>query len=74
MYEDEEDDDDIYVPEYLDDDDDYDDMYVSSFLTMTMTMMTVCLKFFDNDGMTEEYLRARKTSAFSMAQIRREES
>ena len=31
MYEDEDDDDDIYVPEYLDDDDDYDDMYVSSF-------------------------------------------
>ena len=29
MYEDEDDDDDIYVPEYLDDDDD--DMYVSSF-------------------------------------------
>ena len=31
MYEDEDDDEDIYVPEYLDDDDDYDDMYVSSF-------------------------------------------
>lgn len=40
MYEDEDDDDDIYVPEYLDDDDD-DDMFVSSF--------------FDDDD-DEEYL------------------
>lgn len=58
MYEDEDDDDDIYVPEYLDDDDD-DDMYVSSFFDD------------DDDDDDDEYLDPESFSSF-MAGLRRE--
>lgn len=61
MYEDEDDDDDIYVPEYLDDDDD-DDMFVSSLFDDDD---------YDYDDDDEEYLDPESLGAL-MAQIRRE--
>ena len=60
MYEDEDDDDDIYVPEYLDDDDDYDDMYVSSFFDDD-----------DDDDDDAEFLDHESLGGL-LAQIRRE--
>ena len=73
MYEDEDDDDDIYVPEYLDDDDD-DDMFVSSLFDDDDDDdddddMFVS-SFFDDDD-DEEYLDPESLGAL-MAQIRRE--
>lgn len=71
MYEDEDDDDDIYVPEYLDDDDD-DDMFVSSLFDDDDDDdddMFVSSLFDDDDD--EEYLDPESLGAL-MAQIRRE--
>ena len=73
MYEDEDDDDEIYVPEYLDDDDD-DDMFVSSLFDDDDDDdddddMFVS-SFFDDDD-DEEYLEPESLGAL-MAQIRRE--
>ena len=80
MYEDEDDDDDIYVPEYLDDDDD-DDMYVSSIFDDDDDDddMYVSSLFddddddddYDYDDDDEEYLDPESLGAL-MAQIRRE--
>ena len=78
MYEDEDDDDDIYVPEYLDDDDD-DDMYVSSIFDDEDEDddddMYVSSLFDDDDDDydddDEEYLDPESLGAL-MAQIRRE--
>ena len=75
MYEDEDDDDDIYVPEYLDDDDD-DDMYVSSIFDDDDDDddMYVSSLFDDDDydyDDDEEYLDPESLGAL-MAQIRRE--
>ena len=69
MYEDEDDDDDIYVPEYLDDDDD-DDMFVSSLFDDDDDDddMFVSSLFDDDD---DEYLDPESLGAL-MAQIRRE--
>ena len=64
MYEDEDDDDDIYVPEYLDDEDDDDDMYVSSIFDDDDDD-------YDYDDDDEEYLDPESLGAL-MAQIRRE--
>ena len=83
MYEDEDDDDDIYVPEYLDDDDD-DDMYVSSIFDDDDDdddMYASSLfddddnddhyDYDDDDDDDEEYLDPESLGAL-MAQIRRE--
>ena len=78
MYEDEDDDDDIYVPEYLDDDDD-DDMYVSSIFDDEDEDddddMYVSSLFDDDDDDydddDEEYLDPESLGAL-MEQIRRE--
>ena len=77
MYEDEDDDDDIYVPEYLDDDDD-DDMYVSSFFDDDDDDDMYVSSLFDDDDYDyddddddEEYLDPESLGAL-MAQIRRE--
>lgn len=75
MYEDEDDDDDIYVPEYLDDDDD-DDMFVSSLFDDDDDDdddMYVSSLFddYDYDDDDDEYLDPESLGAL-MAQIRRE--
>ncbi|MDY2798871.1 MAG: hypothetical protein SOV16_06850 [Anaerobiospirillum succiniciproducens] len=69
MYEDEDDDDDIYVPEYLDDDDD-DDMYVSSLFDDDDDDDMFVSSLFDDDD-DDEYLDPESIGGL-LAQIRRE--
>ena len=74
MYEDEDDDDDIYVPEYLDDDDDdYDDMFVSSLFDDDDDDddMYVSSFFDDDDADDEEYLDPESLGGL-LADFRRE--
>lgn len=71
MHEDEDDDDDIYVPEYLDDDDNYDDMYVSSFFDDDDDDDDMYASSFFDDDDADEFLDHESLGAL-MAQIRRE--